>query len=386
MKDPDAAFFQAISAHNNLLFCIKGSPDPDALAAAFVCKVMCEKLGKRCRIVATQALSLHQNRVFVKQLSLPFEIAHDFARVAGWADAYLVLDHASPVVEGLSETLPCVVHIDHHDAVEVPFPIEMRWCRTDVGSTSTLVAQILEARHEELGVSKHDMRRMTTALLFGLQTDTDHYALATATDHAAMKFLSRFADAAVLKKLSTVPIGPATTNRLQRAERNQIIYKDWLFAGVGFIPDRSRDDIAIIADLLLRRQKVSLVVVFALVQDERRKKLTLDASVRTADRSLKLSSLIRRLSLDGGGRKFKGAFQVKLDYFLPYSERDALWAFVEKVTIEKLKRTRDSHYRVRLEGLLDSAEATASQLIERLTGGVRNAFQVFGKVRTRRGR
>ncbi len=385
MKQPGAALFQAVSAHRNLLFCIKGSPDPDALAAAFVCKVLCEKLGKKCRIVATQELSLHQNRMFVKSLSLPFEVMHDFARVADWGDAYLVLDHASPVIEGLSEKLPCLVHIDHHDAVEVPFPIEMRWCRTDVGSTSTLVAQILEARHQELAFSEREMRRMTTALLFGLQTDTDQYALATPTDHTAMKFLSRFADAAVLKKLSGIPMGRTTTNRLQRAERNQIIYKDWLITGVGFIPERSRDDIAIIADLLLRQKRASLVVVFALVQDERRRKLTLDASVRSSDRSLKLSSLVRRMSLDGGGRKFKGAFQVKLDYFLSYSERDTLWAFVEKVTVEKLKRTRDSHYRVRLEGLLDSAETTASQLLAGLTGGMRNALRVVEKIRRRQG-
>ncbi len=377
MQHPDAAFLQAISKHSNLVFCIKGSPDPDALAAAFVCAALAERLGKKCRIVATQALSLHQNRVFAKRLSLPFELTHDFARLADWGDAYLVLDHASAVVEGLSDRLPCVVHIDHHDAVEASFPIAMRWCRTDVGSTCTLVAHILEACHDAFSISSRDMRRMTTALSFGLQTDTDQCRLATPTDYAAIKFLSRFADTALLKQLSGIPMGRTTTNRLQRAERNQIIYKNCLFAGVGFIPVRSRDDIAIIADLLLRRQQVALVAVFALVQDESRKKLTLDASVRSADRGLRLSTLIRRIASDGGGRRFKGAFQVKLDYFLTYSDREALWAFVEKVTVEKLKQTRDSHYKVRLQGLLESAEETAAKFLAGLPGGMRVVIEAF---------
>ena len=109
-----------------MLICIKGSPDPDALAAAFVCKLLGERAGKRCRVVATQQLALQQNVVFVKRLALPLEVVDDFARLTSWADAYMVVDHASAEVEGLSGEVPCVVHIDHHEPVAASFPIAMR--------------------------------------------------------------------------------------------------------------------------------------------------------------------------------------------------------------------------------------------------------------------
>lgn len=366
MKQPHKALAEAIRNYRNILICIKGSPDPDALAAALAIKILCEKHGKKAKIAATQNLSLDQNKVFARRLALSFDIADSFAKHRSWADSYVVVDHPSPAIEGLSGVLPCCVHIDHHDKVRPPVPIGMRWCTTSVGSTSTLIATIVEQCHRDLNISDVEMQRIATALLFGIQTDTDKYALATRADYAAIHFLSPFANAAILKKLSAVPLSRGTAARLQLAEQSKEIYKGWLITGVGFVPEIHRDDIAIIADFLLSREEVDMVVVFAIIEDQRNNKLTLDASIRSKSRALKLNPLIRRLASNGGGRRSKGAYQVKLDYFASFANRALLWELVNKATVEKLKRTRDLTYRVKLEGMVENARGALSGIFSGL--------------------
>ncbi len=363
MKHPEKELSKAIDDCSKVLICIKGSPDPDAIAAAFALKILCEKHGKRARMVATEQLSLHQNKLFVRRLFLPLEFADSFNKHLDWADSYAVVDHASAEVEGISDKLPCCVHIDHHAKTQATFPISMRWCNPHVGSASTLLSVLLARGYRDLGISSDEMTRMSTALLFGIQTDTDKYALATKDDYEAIEFLSQFASAAILRKLSGVPLGRRTAARLQTAERNKKIYRGWLITNVGFVPAKCRDDIAIIADFLLRREDVTMVVVFALIRNDRKKKLTLDASVRSKDRALKLTPLIRRVAADGGGRKSKGAYQVNLDYFFDFSDMAFLWEFVERATLEKLQRTRDFTYKVRLQSVLEDAKDAAMNVI-----------------------
>lgn len=376
MRYPEKEFKKAIEDYNNILICIKGSPDPDAIASGFALKILCERHGKKVRIAATQPLSLHQNRLFVRKLSIVFELTKSFDKYLGWADAYAVVDHASAEVEGLSEEIPCCIHIDHHEKTTAPFPISMRWCDTQVGSASTLIAELMESCYRELNISESEMKRISTALLFGIQTDTDKYALATDNDYTAIKLLSRFADTNLLGKLSGVPLSRKTAARLQKAERNKTIYKGWLITTVGYVPVKSRDDIAIIADFLLRREEVHLVVVFALIRNESKRKLTLDASVRSKDRALKLTPLIRRVATNGGGRKSKGAYQVDLDYFYDFSDATIFRQFVEKVTVEKLKRTRDFTYRVKIQSVIEDAKDAALNLFTELTSSLPNELRV----------
>jgi hypothetical protein len=81
-------------------------------------------------------------------------------------------------------------------------------------------------------------------------------------------------------------------------------------------------------------------VVFSVV--EKKKGLTLDVSFRTKKEDFNLNDLIKRITSEGGGRKFKGAYQVNLDYFIHCSDRDLLWRTVSTTTVEVLKTQRDA--------------------------------------------
>jgi nanoRNase/pAp phosphatase (c-di-AMP/oligoRNAs hydrolase) len=373
MKDPHKRFAEAIADYRNILICLKGSPDPDALAAAHGLKLLCDKHGKSAKIVATQKLSLKQNKLFAERLMLSFEVAPSFDKHLRWADTYIVVDHPSPTIEGLSGQLPCSAHIDHHEKVRPPVPIGMRWCTTTAGSTSTLVSTILADCHRELNISLGELERVATALLFGLQTDTNKYALATEEDQAAIEFLSQFANESILRELDGVPLSGSTAARLQLAEQNKEIYKGWLITGVEFVPEKQRDDIAIVADFLVRREDVELVIVFAVIEDERNEKLTLDASIRTKNPELKLTPLIRRIASNGGGRKAKGAYQVNMDYFASFNDKALLWTLVAKATVERLKRTRDATYIAKLHGMVENARGAFGGIYEGLLGAIRQA-------------
>ncbi|MCP5104470.1 MAG: DHH family phosphoesterase, partial [bacterium] len=94
-------------------------------------------------------------------------------------------------------------------------------------------------------------------------------------------------------------------------------------------------------DFLLKREDISTAVVFSIV--EKQNGLTLNVSFRTKKEDYNLNSLIKRITSQGGGRKYKGAYQVDLDYFFNCPDRDLLWKMVCITTLEVLKKQRDTY-------------------------------------------
>jgi hypothetical protein len=51
--------------------------------------------------------------------------------------------------------------------------------------------------------------------------------------------------------MDSIPYSEETITVISKAIMNSFYYKDWLFCGVGFIPEKYRDSIAIAADYML---------------------------------------------------------------------------------------------------------------------------------------
>ncbi len=124
-----------------------------------------------------------------------------------------------------------------------------------------------------------------------------------------------------------------------------------MLAGVGYVDESNRDSIAVIADFLLNREEVASVVVFAIIEKEENRGLTLDASFRSKHEHLNLNDIIKNITSDGGARKFKGAYQIPLNYFTRCPEKEQLWELVKCTTIEVLKDSRDKVYVIELKGI-----------------------------------
>jgi nanoRNase/pAp phosphatase (c-di-AMP/oligoRNAs hydrolase) len=244
-------------------------------------------------------------------------------------------------VDGVTTVIPCAFHIDHHEPVEDNIPVDLLIRSKDVGSTSTIMAYVMNELKPELNLTKKLRMRAATALYYGIQTDTDDFKHAETLDEAALDIISPDCDKRLLRKLSTVPFSKEFMEFFNHALKEQILYKDWLISGIGFIDEKHRDLASIIGDFLLRREDISTAVVYSVV--ERKKGLTLNVSFRTKTEDFNLNEFIKRITSEGGGRKFKGAYQVNLDYFIHCTDRELLWKAISMTTLEVLKNQRDAH-------------------------------------------
>jgi nanoRNase/pAp phosphatase (c-di-AMP/oligoRNAs hydrolase) len=334
-KNTAKDLIQNIKKYKHLLIFIKGSPDPDAIASAFALKLICETVGTKSLIDSPISPSLPQNIRIIKDLHLPvqFKSAEEIVKTY---DAYAVLDHPSVDIENITGVIPCAIHIDHHEESKDSIPVDQRIIQKEAGATSTLMIFLLNELKSTLNLSHSEQVRVATALYFGISTDTDNFQLATRLDKHALEIITPFIDQTIVNKINNLPFSKEAIHHLQQALKNQITHDEWLISGIGYIKDKNRDALAIIADFLLKREDISRVMVFALV--DTKKGLTLDASFRTLEKKFNLNTFIKRITKDGGARTFKGAYQVNLDYFRQCPDRDILWQVVYLTTIETLKK------------------------------------------------
>jgi len=121
--------------------------------------------------------------------------------------------------------------------------------------------------------------------------------------------------------------------------------------------------------MLLKKSGHRLVAVFAIVENSRKKETYLDVSLRTRSKAVDMNRLIKKITPNGGGRRYKGAYQVKLNYLKHTPERDMLWQVVETATLETLRRSRDAYYMSTLESAYRSIRDKVLSLVK---GGSRD--------------
>jgi nanoRNase/pAp phosphatase (c-di-AMP/oligoRNAs hydrolase) len=322
----------SIRKYTRILVTVQGSPDPDAVASAFAFKLICEERGITATVLSPQVPSLAQNNMLIKDLNLPIGFRSPQPKEIRRYDAYAVLDFQTIAVEGVTGSIPCVAHIDHHEAEE-DLPVDFRLIMENIGSTSSIMVLLLDQMDMDLSASL--WRRAATALYYGIKTDTDGFSHASELDQKAVRIIEPAVDHSCVNRISNMPVSREETEIFRKAHKQPVIFRDWLIAGVGFTREEHRDNLGLAADLLLKREGITTVVIFSIIEGDRG--LNLDASFRTRDPNLDLNRLIKGLAADGGARHFKGAFQVNLDFFLHAPHRDQLWNIVRDTTINALK-------------------------------------------------
>ncbi len=333
--DPVEHFISAVNKYKNILIYIKGSPDPDSLASAFILKTLLTSFGKGSEIFTEKKISLQQNVEFVKLFRIPLYI-NKIPHIEKF-DAYAVLDFQDAYIDILSKKIPCAFHIDHHEKLKENFLADYRLIDEDSGSTSTILAELLELL--DLKIESGKMKIITSALVCGIQSDTDIYQYATVKDFKALDYLSKYSDPDLVSRISGVPLSKEAVKNINIAGKNKIIYKDWAISGIGFVDESVRDSIAIAADFLLKEGMYTAAIVFAAI--EGKSGLTIDASFRARSNKINLNDIIKEITIQGGARKYKGAYQVNIDYFKYCPDRDLLWKVIYSTTLEVIKNRRD---------------------------------------------
>ncbi len=358
-KEKASELVNVIKKYKDIAIIIKGSPDPDAIASAFALKAICDSIKVRSSIYTAKKISLPQNTALVKELDIPIYHVEDLDNISGH-DSYAVVDFQSPHLENMSTVLPCAAHIDHHDPVEYQDSVDFKLISTEVGSTSTLLALLVEKL--DINMDEAILAAVTTALLYGIQTDTDKYDHASELDYDALRFISNYYNSAIIRKISRIPLSRKTIKLLEEAVNNHIVYKDWLITGIGIIEDSNRDSIAIIADFMLKNRNISTAIVFAAVEDVKNNTMFLDASFRAKDENVNLNDIIKEITSEGGARKYKGAFQIDLNYFYHCPDKILLWEVIRTTTINILKKRRDGVYLTELRGFYNKLKIRFSNI------------------------
>ena len=335
------SLINAVKKYKNIMIIIIGSPDPDAVASAYALKCILSTVSVDSDIIISKNMSLPQNKAFVRYLNIPLIFKKTLTPQK--YDAYIIPDFQNNIVEGISDHIPCAVHIDHH-AVRADHHAASNKGAADFslidpksGSTSSLISFMVKDYADNF--SDKELVSVCTALMFGIQTDTDKYVHATETDINAIHYLAGYSDRKIINKLNGIPVSSVTMGYYNKVKENPYIYKDWHIYGIGYIDVGHRDSIAITADLLLNKPDSQTVIVYAMIEDKN--DLYLDVSIRSKLKKLDINSLIKKITPTGGGRAYKGAYQIKLDYFRDCPDKELLFQVVGLATVEKLKKSKD---------------------------------------------
>jgi nanoRNase/pAp phosphatase (c-di-AMP/oligoRNAs hydrolase) len=232
------------------------NPDPDAIASAVALCRIADSVGLDCEPCYFGDISHQENRAFVNLLDLDLRNFDSEAELdLSEFGAIALVDHSRPGVnDQLPEGTPVDIVVDHHPPKQ---PVEAGFVdlRSDVGATSTLLAEHVQ----RLGVELTE--DVATGLLYGIRVDTKDFSREVATaDFEAASYLLPHADVATLDRVESPSVSADTFETMARAIRNRRVEGTVLASCVGKLSDR--DALAQAADQLLNMESVTTTLVY----------------------------------------------------------------------------------------------------------------------------
>lgn len=333
------AFAEALSQAKgkHLLLALRGHPDPDGIASALAQAHIAQRLGVgKTTIGYCHELSHRENRALVKLLNVELKKMKNVGDVEKVDFIGLVDAHDVDPDLGGADGIDVLTIVDHHRAHTQPRArfVDMR---NDVGATATIFVEYL-AELFPMSADQDDDRRVATALMHGLATDTDDFTLARATDFRAAALLADICDRDLLQDLSRRLIAPSAMDVIARALAALVVRRNFAMAGVGFVAESERDTIAQAADFLIRREDIDTVVVYGIVSDR-----FIEGSLRTHSPSVDPAVWLEqafghdeRGRAYGGGRRDKGGFRIPIGFLGRATDRAQLWSLVEHAARQAL--------------------------------------------------
>lgn len=230
------------------LILMYADPDPDAIGAALALALIMKSVGAQPVIRYTGEVQRYQNKLMLNFLKEPIERLRDSELEA--ADVVAVVD-AQP---GFWKHNPPNAHIviDHHPVREDTKAV---YCdlRDHYGSTSSILIEYLH----EAGIPIR--RKLATALLYGLMTDTaDLSRHTTSADIKAYDLVHTKADLYFLSRLakSVVPIN--MLDQISWGINHRIVFRDLMLIHFGEI--QTPDLLVQVADSMLLTCGINWVV------------------------------------------------------------------------------------------------------------------------------
>ena len=237
--------------------------DPDALASAFMLKEIISTISAQSTMTVVDIvfgghIGNAQNRTIINLFDLSKAMSpvteYDFSKCGAVAlvdsskmkDSRVALPNLSPVIV-----------IDHHRDSDLPAGEGQFYWVDEVGSCSTMLVELWLA----LGFEIEKLNEALLVMLaLGIFTDTQ--AL-----FQAYQSISKRIEPRQLQKFLNPALNRDYFDQLQTALQNRVQQNGSLVTGLGTIDHDDGDNVALIADLLIRESTVSTVIVWAIVDN-----------------------------------------------------------------------------------------------------------------------
>jgi len=273
--------------------------DPDAIGSAFGMQEVLAQLGHTSNIYYQGKVSHAQNEALCNKFGLmgrmrsipnrfgesdDVPMSPDSARIAFNNSLVnpILVDSSRANDSRLPFPIAPVIVVDHHGQADVFEDVNtFIWVDETAGSACTMVAELLSEITPENWEFKPDLALM---LALGIYTDCGDYLRTGERDDNAYTWVKRYASSTDLVNLAKYKRPFSFLKNLARAvqyvEKFDTYRKGRILGGMGRIPEKQGDDLAMVADELLRTVGAPLAVTWALIEKkERTGEITLNIRV-----------------------------------------------------------------------------------------------------------
>jgi nanoRNase/pAp phosphatase (c-di-AMP/oligoRNAs hydrolase) len=323
---------------------LQSFPDPDAISSGFAHQMIAARHDIECDIAYDGRVSHHENIALIELLQIHLLRVGEGADLKDYQGSVFI--DTQGTTSGLTERLldagvPALAIIDHHEPQGV---VEARFTdiRADANATATIYTEYIEGGLLRLERSDPDHRRLATALMHGVRSETGGLVRAERDDFMAAAFLAEFVDRETLSAILSNRRSRNSMDVIQAALASRVARDNYSVAGVGYLRYEDRDAIPQAADFLLTEENIHTAIVYGLVIEGEREMII--GSLRTKKATLNPDAFLKEAlggpqagRYYGGGRREAGGFEIAIG-FLSGSYNDEFMQWKWRLYDEQVKR------------------------------------------------
>jgi nanoRNase/pAp phosphatase (c-di-AMP/oligoRNAs hydrolase) len=323
---------------------LQSFPDPDAISSALAHQMIAARHDIECDITYDGRVSHHENIALIELLRLQLLQVGENEDLKGYQGSVFI--DTQGTTSGLTERLhdagvPALAIIDHHEPQGM---VEARFTdiRADANATATIYTKYLESGLLRLERSDPDHKRLATALMHGVRSETQGLVRAGRDDFMAAAYLAEFVDRETLAAILSNKRSRNAMDVIQAALASRVMRDSYSVAGVGYLRYEDRDAIPQAADFLLTEENIHTAVVYGLVIGGRREMII--GSLRTKKETLNPDAFLKEAlggpqagRYYGGGRREAGGFEILIG-FLAGSHDNEFMQWKWRLYDEEVKR------------------------------------------------
>lgn len=319
-----AELFQLLSSRDGErhVVVLQDFPDPDAISCGIAYRLLAAEHGIESDIMYGGRISHQENIALVNLLGIQLIQWQQEEIPAGRYQGAVYVDNqgtTSLLTEMLEKAgVPALVVVDHHaDQSRLsPLYLDIR----PVGACASIMAHYISQGLLTLRNSKPEHRRLATALMHGIISETSAMTQAHTFDFTAAAFLHPYADHDLLSEIVNQRRSHKVMEVIRDALANRVIREGLCLSGVGDLRAEDRDAIPQAADFLLTEENIHTTVVYGLVTYPDGSE-AIHGSLRTSKHTLSPDAFLKEaLGRDkagnfyGGGKSQAGGFEIPLGF------------------------------------------------------------------------